>query len=340
MFCPACGNQVPDDAAACPVCGNDLGAARQVAQATAPAQPAVAPAAVPAPATPLAPVPVPPAAPTSRTGLIVAVSIVAVLLVLVVIVAGGFFAFGLFKGGSSRVAGTPAATSSANTTVTAPTGAPTPGAAVDAWFLAVAKGDLAAVRRTATPDFASAIGASMFEGRDPHTSYRIVGTSISGDRATVDVQESPTDAAAQTATTFTLQEQGDGTWLVSQYQVAATGATVGSATGASTQSGATPAAFGKADAIEVVGKVLRGLKIPGGSLKVASAAATARFKDANPGWIQKASDFDFQITGATKQGDAWIVTTSEWWVSGAETGSYTVVVRDGQGYVDRRDGLN
>lgn len=98
-------------------------------------------------------------------------------------------------------------------------------------------------------------------------------------------------------------------------------------------------AFGKADAIDVVGRFLNDLK--SGKGKVAKTLATSRFKTANPGWIfGPLSGFDFEVAGATKKGSVWIVTTKESWQSGDETGRYTVVVKNGKGYVDRRDGLN
>ena len=367
MFCPACGNQVTDDSAACPVCGNDLSGARQVTQAMPPTQPMPVPppAPVPPPEQVTAPMPVgpppgsyTPAAPTVAsgayapvasapakrplTGLIVGVTIAVILLVVVVVGLGGFAAYSFLNGHIPGLGGKGASVAiSAATPATAGAaiGAPTPDAAVDAWFVAVSQGDLAAVKKTATPDFASNIDASMFEGRDAHESYRIDNIDIQGDSATVDVQESPTDAPAQTATTFTVLKQTDGTWLVSQYVVAATGETPGADAATPVEPATQTPAFDKTDAIDVVGTMLSGLKGTG-SLSAAKAAATSRFKSANPGWIMKSSDYDFYVTGAKKQGDAWIVIVKEQWQSGAETASYTVIVKDGKGYVDRRHGLN
>jgi hypothetical protein len=281
---------------------------------------------------------------TPKTGLIVGV-VIAVVLLFVIAGVGGFYAYSAMKGRvAGTTAGTPTAAVPATTTVATPepsaaaeaapgatAGATSPEAAVDGWFAAVASGDLAAVKKTATADFAAAIEPGMFEGMDPQTSYRITGSNSQGGQATVDVQESPTNAPAQTATTFTLQQQADGTWLISGYQIAATGETPGTPA---------PAPFTKTDAIDVVGTMLNGMKTNGGSLKAAQAAATARFKRANPGWIMKASYFDFYVTGAKKKGSTWIVTTHESWPSGVEKGTYTVVVKDGKGYVDRRNGLN
>jgi hypothetical protein len=273
----------------------------------------------------------------------VGVTIGVILLVVLVVGLGGFAAYSLLNGHIPGLSGNGAnvATLAATpATAGAAVGVPTPEAAVDAWFVAVSQGDLAAVKKTATPDFASNIDASMCEGRDPHTSYRIDNTDIQGDRATVDVQESPTDAPAQTATTFTLLKQPDGTWLVSQYVVAATGETPGASdAGTGVEPATQKPAFDKTDAIDVVGTMLSGLKGTG-SLSAAKAAATSRFKSANPGWIMRSSDYDFYVTGAKKQGDVWIVTAKEQWQSGAETANYTVVVKDGKGYVDRRNGLN
>ena len=358
MFCPACGNQVPDDSAVCPMCANDLSAARQATQVMPPSQPLPqAYAAQPTEPMPLAPGAYQQGAPgaaatprKSNAGLTMGIVIAIVVLGFVVLGVGGFFAYsamngrfatttstGTLSGGSETSPGS--STSSLSQSTAAGAASPTDG--VDAWFVAVASGDLEAVKKTATADFASAIDAGMFEGRDPGTSYRITGVNVQGDEATVDVQESPSNAPAQTATTVTLNKQADGTWLVSGYIVTATGETPGSFTSSESEPATTqPPAFTKTDAIDTVGTMLSGLKVNGGSLTAARAAATQRFKDANPGWIQRASDFDFRVEDATKKGSVWIVTTSEQWVSGPETGNYTVVVTNGKGYVDRRNGLN
>lgn len=371
MYCPTCGMQVPDDSAYCPGCGADLSAARQVAgQTPVPTQPLL-------PAQPTAPFPqspqpaqgyqappqpaqgyqqpMPPAGPgvpgaysapkKSNAGLIVGLSVLGVLL-LVGFVGAGVFAFRAFTASRpvvSAVSTTPRTQTSVAPSASTTKGASTPDAAVEAWFTAIAKGDIAAVKAAATAEFAAVVEPSMFEGRDPNTSYRVISTQTTGDTATVDVQESPSNAPAQTATTITLAKQSDGRWLVSGYAITATGQTVGAAPPAAPTPPAAPVAppapvFTKTDAIDVVGTMLSGLNGKG-SLSAAKAAATSRFKNANPGWIMRTSDFDFYVTGATKKGDAWVVKTKEQWVSGDETGQYTVIVKNGKGYVDRRNGL-
>lgn len=226
-------------------------------------------------------------------------------------------------------------------TATATKGASTPDAAVSAWFAALAKGDITAVKLTATPDFAASVGPSLFEGRDPNTSYRAVSSQTIGDIATIDVQESPSNAPAQTATTLTLARQADGTWLVAGYAVTATGQSVGAAAPVDTL-GTPPvvaSTISKAEAIDVVRRFLNDIK--SGNGKVAATLATARFKSANPGWISGPdSGFKFKITGAKKKESAWVVTTDEQWESGDDVGTYTVVAEDGKGYVDRRNELN
>jgi hypothetical protein len=243
---------------------------------------------------------------------------------------------------ASTTAGAVEATAGAagSTAATATAGASTPDAAVSAWFAALATADIAAVKRTATSDFATAVGPDMFEGRDPNTSYRVISSQTIADIATIDVQESPSTAAAPTATTLTLARQGDGTWLVAGYTVTATGQTVGATPSADTQS-ASPvtSTISKAEAIDVVRRFLNDIR--SGNGKVATALATTRFKSANPGWISGPdSGFKFEITGAKKKDSTWVVTTDEKWESGDDIGTYTVVVQEGKGYVDRRNELD
>jgi ketosteroid isomerase-like protein len=380
MFCPSCGNQVPDDSVFCPACGTDLNAARQTTQAIPPA----APLPVPQPAQPLqppqpyaqptqqmpaqpypprpgqplppgaapggpggyqpapgAPGAHPPAPAKSKAGLIIGIVIGALVLFMIVVAFGGFVAWRAYTSATRSPLSVTTAPSTSASGGSAK-GVSTPEAAVDAWFAAVAKGDLAAVKSAATPEFASAIDAGMFEGRDPNTGYTMSPAQVSGDQATIDVLESPSNAPAKTTTTLTLAKQPDGTWLVAGYVVTATGATVGSTSGTGAETAApgtsSAATFDADAAMYVVDKFLADLKDGDGS--VASTLATPRFKSANKGWIYgPLTGFNFEVTNATKQGDAWVVNTKEQWVSGDENGTYTVVVVNGKGLVDRRDGL-
>jgi ketosteroid isomerase-like protein len=377
MFCPACGNQVPDDSAVCPYCGNDMATARQVTQAMPPqpqptqvmpppqqAQPAPpppppgtfpqqpAPGGYPppapgqwvdpqtgypvAPGTPGAVIAGAPPARKSKAGLVIGI-IVGVFALMLLCSIAGWFGFTRYVQQVTQSGSSPIESTQPGAAASDSAGAKSPEAGVDAWFAAVAKGDLAAVKKTATSDFAAVIDESTFEGRDPQTSYRISGTNVDGDVATVDVQESPTDAPAQLATIFTLKKQADGTWLISEYNVTATGEpAAGSSPGGSSSTSST---FGRADAMAVVDQMLGGLTgtVPVGD---AQAAATDRFKGENPNWIEHASAFSYKITDAVQEGDVWIVTTQETWQSGDETGKYTVIIANGKGLVDARDGLN
>jgi hypothetical protein len=355
MFCPTCGNQVADDSAFCPACGTDMQAARQVSQGGAGYAPAPQAGAYPAsgeypgppsygayPGQPGAGAP----ARKSNAGLIVGLIIGGVLLLTVLMGVGGWIAYRSFVGAtqtptSASTAAKLSASTTAGSSSVSVAAAASPNAAVDAWYLAVANGDMVAIKRAATSEFASAIDSAMFEGRDPKTSYRITGTQISGDQATVDVQESPSNAPAQLATTFTVRKQADGTWLIAEWQVAATGDQVGATKSSASQpAAATPApTFGEKDAIDTVGRFLNDIKDGDGSL--AKKLATSRFKSANPGWIfGPLSEYSFEVTGAKKQGNAWAVTVDEQWQSGPEKATYTVVVVNGAGKVDRRNGLN
>lgn len=338
MFCPRCGNQAPDDSAFCPTCGDELTAAGQVAWGRQANPGQIPPAQQYAPQSPVSL-----AAGKTNAGLIVGLSAGAVVLLLLAS-AGGFFAFSAMKGsvkpsaGGATATATAGASSSAASATAAAVGASTPQGAVDAWYVAVSKGDIAAIKHTATADFAAAIDPNMFEDRDPHVSYRVTGEKVDGDQATIDVQESPTNATAQVTMAFKLAKQGDGSWLVAGYTAAAL---TSPSTEAPSNSPIEPntTTFGKAEAIDVVGRFLNDLRSGNGS--VAKKLATARFKKANPGWIfGPISDYAFEVTGATQKGSSWVVTVREQWQSGPETPTYTVVVSGGQGLIDRRSGLN
>ena len=218
----------------------------------------------------------------------------------------------------------------ASATQSAPAAA-TPQAAVDAWYTAVSKGDIDAIRSTATSDFAAAITPAMFEGRAPATSYRVVGTTIKGDVATIDAQESVSGVDAKTTVTFTVRDTGSG-WLVS-----ALNETV------RTQAQPAPApkpnpvktSLTRSEAIDVVGRFLDAQRQ--GHNTTMKSLATTRYKNADPGKFKYSAAeafISFEVTKSSKSGSVWRVTTKESWISGYEYPTYYVVVRSGHGLVD------
>jgi len=222
--------------------------------------------------------------------------------------------------------------SSTESSSATPTGPTNPEAAVDAWYLAVSSGELPTVKSLATPDFAAAIDPGMFEGRDPSTNYRILGTSIKGDRATVNVAESTGDAPAQTAMAFTLARQPDGTWLVAGFEASV----IGGATKTNPEPPpAAPRTVTKSDAIDVVGRYLNAEK--SGHNAEMKTYVTKRFLKADPGRFvgsAKEAFIRFEVVKAVKKGDTWLVYTKESWISGPETPTYYVVLQNGKALIN------
>ena len=276
----------------------------------------------------------------SRTGLVLGI-IAAVLLLCACTTCGLWFAAGPLlynmlnsaNSGSTTV-GTQTPQSSTDTSTSSLDGLDrptTPGEAVDAWYMAVSSGELSTVKSLATTEFAAAIEPGMFEGRDPNTNYRVTGTTVNGDGATVDVAESSGDAPAQTAMTFTLAKQSDGTWRISGLQASALSGT--------TKTSPVPAAktLTQAEAIDVVGRYLNAQK--SGKNAEMKTYVTKRFLQADPGRFvgsAKEAFISFEVVKAVKKADAWQVSTKESWISGPETPTYWVILDGGKALIDNQ----
>ena len=321
MQCPNCGTPNAENAVFCGACGHPL--------SEEPTQQLIGPAEQPLPQTPTQPFPTAPpppfpgspppllpsappppllgtqAQPAGSKKAVVALIVAVVVVVVAMFVGGGIFAYRQWTKPPTPKPAPAASTNSAVPTAPSPAPSQTPTPTVQSGF--------------PTPE--AAVTAQLQKGWQ----YKLAANEPTKKEYWVGAP------ASEWTASYTVEQASDGGWSVTSTKALTN-------TTPSTPAPPPAPVFDKNDAIAVVRTMLKGLD-GSGSLSAARAAATSRFKNANPGWIQRDSDFFFHITGATKQGSKWIVTTSEQWVSGDETGRYTVIVKSGKGYVDRCEGL-
>jgi hypothetical protein len=385
MYCPNCGKPADDSAAFCPNCGNDLGAARAAAGKAA--QPEAQTAPMPAAADPAAqarydaemaqyqrdlaayeaehgpaagggggagaagggapPVAAAPAK-KSRAGCIVAGCLVALFLC-ALMSCSVWLLFGAALKTIPMFGGDSGPSISATTE-----GAATPDSAVDAWYAAVAEGDLAAAKAASMSAFAKTLTSDQFDGQTQTFEHTVVSTEVSGDTATVVVHQTSPGVSGVVTLTFTIEKSPMGTWLISD--VVVTDATVSGDSGTKTDPApsaqtpapstpapkpATPTVIDQKTAIDTVGRFLEAAKTD--DLTEQRRLTTDRFKAANPTWISAGTSqalIQFEVVKAVRKGDVWLVYTKESWISGPETPTWTVVTQKGEGRVDRMSGLN
>ena len=224
-------------------------------------------------------------------------------------------------------------------------GASTPQAAIDAWYVAVTKGDLAAAKALSTTPYAATLDSDQFSGPQDFL-HTIVGTSVKGDAATVVVHQSSPEFKGTVTLTYRLEKQAGGGWLVSGVDVTSDDPNSGGATKVQPippASAPTPAltVVDEKTAIDTVGRFLEAAKTD--DLTTERRLTTTRFKEANPQWIAKGTSqalIRFEVVKAVRKGNVWFVSTKESWNSGPETPVWTVVTENGQGRIDAMSGLN
>lgn len=156
-----------------------------------------------------------PAANNNRTVLIVAI-VLLVLLLCACTSCGMFFAL------ASVIADSPALSSISRVQdglggLTPGRGAATPQAAVEAYYVAVARGDIDAARAISTKAYGASLESDQFD--EPQDfGHTIVGTKTDGDTATVVVHQTSAGVSGTVTLTYSLHRQGGG-WLISGVDV-------------------------------------------------------------------------------------------------------------------------
>jgi hypothetical protein len=278
-----------------------------------------------------------------RTGLIVAVVVGA--LVIVGAAAAAFFLLRPAAPVAPKVAMPPAyqpmpvdtsfvetATPSNETSTSTGTGNADNTAAENAvvtFYQTINGGDLAAVKKLVTPDTATTIDAAAFEGWST-TTFEVTWSAVDANTAYVYGRESQREFGSQDlGAKFTLQRKGSG-WLIKTW-TGVDEATVNGGTPSSGQgSGAT--ALNETSARDTVTSLLKARQT--GDSQTVRMLTTAKFQTDNGDVWLDGNDNTPYFTGFTvktvkKKGATYVVTVSEVWNSGTETGTYTVVNENG-----------
>ncbi len=200
-----------------------------------------------------------------------------------------------------------------------------PEAVVDAFYLAVASGDIEAVKATMSEELAYYAEPGMFEGWTT-PEYRIVGSSDQGDGIyNVDVQEYDGDLPTYTYTYILINENG--AWKIDDW---VTAEDIGDA-GAGEPQGAT---VGVEEAVDAVGSMLYAMQT--GDVNEMKSYATSNFLSSDPGFFFSAEGAlsKFEVVDAYPDAAAFVVLVSEDWNSGPESVMYFVIEQDGRALVD------
>ncbi len=201
--------------------------------------------------------------------------------------------------------------------------------AVVKFYETVNSGDFAAVKALVTADTKSAIDPGAFEGWST-TTFEITWSSVDVDTAYVYGRESVRQfGSTDLGVKFTLLRQG-GAWLIKTW-TAADEATVNGAKPSSGQgSGAT--SLSDASARDVVSSLLKARQA--GDSQTVRMLTTQKFQTDNGDiWLDGIDNTEFftkfTIKNAKKVGATYVVTVTEVWNSGTETGTYTVINENG-----------
>jgi hypothetical protein len=201
--------------------------------------------------------------------------------------------------------------------------------AVVTFYETVNSGDFTAVQALVTPDTKSAIDPGAFEGWST-TTFEVTWSAVDSGTAYVYGRESVRQFGSQDlGVKFTLQRQ-NGEWLI-QTWTGVDEATVNGATPSSGKgSGAT--ALTAASAKDIVSSLLQARQA--GDSQTVRMLTTAKFQtDHGDIWLDGSDNSEYftkyTIKTAKKKGSTYVVTVTEVWNSGTETGTYTVVQQSG-----------
>ena len=197
------------------------------------------------------------------------------------------------------------------------------------FYETINSGDLAAVKKLVTAGTAATIDAGAFEGWSA-TTFEVTWSAVDANTASVYGRESRREFGSQDlGVKFTLSRQGGG-WLIKTW-TGVDEATVNGGTPQSGQgSGAT--ALDETTARDTVTSLLKARQT--GDSQTIRMLTTAKFQTDNGDvWLDGSDNTPyftgFTIKSVTKKGATYVVTVSENWNSGTETGTYTVVNEGG-----------
>jgi hypothetical protein len=285
---------------------------------------------------PQSPPPAPAPAPKKKhTGLIIGIVVAALVLI-----AGAVFAVLLFLPVNATRTISPAyapvkptvSTTSTDTLDTADNTAAEN--VVTSFYDAINSGNFAAVSALVTSDTKSAVDKGAFEGWSK-TTIEFARSVVDGDSAEVYGRESQREfGSAARGVEFVLQRVS-GEWLIQTWMAVdeqtlkGTPATSGTGNGTATLNDGT--------ARDVVSSLLQARQ--GGDAQSIRMLTTAKFQNDNSAvWLDGVDNTPyftaFSIKNVVQKGTTFIVTVTEQWNSGAETGTYTVVDQGGAILVD------
>jgi hypothetical protein len=273
-------------------------------------------------------------APKSKKGLIIAIVLIGLLLLGACSVVAGVF----FYRSRTNVPTTSSPASTDTSTDATDTSASSgvfqkPESAVEAFYSAVAAGDLKKAASLFPTQPAFMARYDEMNGAAP--SFRIVDTKTSGDKTTVTVQEEdPAPAQAKITVEFTLAKAGTGWRLVS---IAETVAEVAPTTKpeATAPKKATGPALTDASATDVVGRMLEARK--NDDVDTAASLFSPAGLQSMPGvegdkqYLRTATALvSFEVTSVEKAPKGLYVWVKEVWISGDEKSRYNVDVVGGK----------
>lgn len=255
-------------------------------------------------------------------------AITMVILPFVLLIIGALLGFLLGGAPATGASSTTADLPTASTT-TKPTTSDADSVAVEAavkeFYDNINGGDLEKVKSLVTDDTKSAIDPGAFEGWTT-TSFEFARSVIDGNTAYVYGREDPRRFGGETGgVKFTLNKVG-GSWLIETWS-SVDEATVNGVMPSSGQ-GSGAKTLDDASARDIVTKLLQARQK--GDAETIRSLTTAKFQtDHGDVWLDGTPAGEafpgFNIVSSTQSASGWTVKVSEEWISGIETGTYTVV---------------
>jgi hypothetical protein len=196
---------------------------------------------------------------------------------------------------------------------------------VVAFYDRINAGDYAAVRKLVADDTKSAVDKGAF-AKWTTTTVEVAQSTVDGNAAEILVRESVREFGSKDRGVKFVLGKIQGVWLIRTW----TGVDEATLNGAAAASGAGAGAttLNEATARNLVSTLLKARQ--GGDAATIRVLTTQKFQEDNAAvWLDGVDNTPyftaFSIKTAKAKGATWVVTVTEQWNSGAETGTYTVV---------------